>query len=217
MKVTKEQVIKNTEILTYENNRYRLAVKESLLILSENPVINKQFDNFTSILKLHKNRNTTSNENQNSSVEVLTYEQGKTAPSAPQLSQVIPSYNNATPINININNIEESMENQINKYEARTTIPTSQQCRGIAPLNLVTQGTAPKNDNIAKSPPKHSQDCKKLENNILLNKTPERTRDQVIINNNNISPLIIDRIGMLINNTRQNERILRSNKINKND
>ena len=62
MKVTKEQVIENTEILTYENNRYRLAVKESLLILSENPVINKQFDNFINILKLHRYINTTNNE-----------------------------------------------------------------------------------------------------------------------------------------------------------
>ena len=54
MKVTKEQVIENTEILMYENNRYRLAVKESLLILSENSVINKQFDNFTKYIEVTK-------------------------------------------------------------------------------------------------------------------------------------------------------------------
>ena len=62
MKITKEQLIENTEILTYENNRYRLAIKESLLILSKNRVINKQFDNFTNLLKLHRYRNPTSNE-----------------------------------------------------------------------------------------------------------------------------------------------------------
>ena len=168
-------------------------------------------------MKLHKNRNTTSNENQNRPVQVLIYEQRNTAPSAPQLSQEIPSYNNATPINININNIERGIRGQMNKYESRTTIPASQQCGGVAPLTLETKGIAPKNDNIVPCPSKHSQDCIKLENNILLNKTPERTQDQIIINNNNISPLIIDRIGMLIKNTRQNERILRSNKINKND
>ena len=53
-------------------------------------------------MKLHRYRNPANNELQNTSVEVLTYEQGNTAPSAPQLSQKTQLCSNITTVNSNI-------------------------------------------------------------------------------------------------------------------
>ena len=60
---------------------------------------------------------------------------------------------------MNNSNIEKIIQNQMNKYGNRTTIPTSQECRGIASLTLQrTQDATPKNYNTAPSPSKYSQD-----------------------------------------------------------
>ena len=59
-KPTREQLVDNTEIIARAKDRLRLAIKEALLILKERPIINKQFDNFSNILKLHNNRNSLS-------------------------------------------------------------------------------------------------------------------------------------------------------------
>ena len=56
-KPTRQQLVDNTKILAKAESRYKLAIKEALLILKKNPQINKQFDNFTNILKLHTHRN----------------------------------------------------------------------------------------------------------------------------------------------------------------
>ena len=60
-KPSRQQLTENTTILTKAENRYKLALKEALLILKRNPTINKQFDNFTNILKLQAHRNPGSN------------------------------------------------------------------------------------------------------------------------------------------------------------
>ena len=52
IKPTKEQLITNTKILDKATDKYRLAIKESLLIIANNPSINRQYNNFTNILKL---------------------------------------------------------------------------------------------------------------------------------------------------------------------
>ena len=52
-KPTRDQLTINTSIVAKENDKYKLAIKEALVILNEKPIINKQFDNFTNILKLY--------------------------------------------------------------------------------------------------------------------------------------------------------------------
>ena len=61
-KPTREILVNNTNIIAFAENRYKLAIKEALLIKEKGPSINKQFDNFVSILKLstHRNLNSTS-------------------------------------------------------------------------------------------------------------------------------------------------------------
>ena len=56
IKPTREQLTENTKILSKSNDRLRLAIKESFFILDSKPEINKQFDNFTNVLKLHNPR-----------------------------------------------------------------------------------------------------------------------------------------------------------------
>ena len=56
IKPTREQLTNNTNIISRGKDRLRLAIKESLLILDKKPEINKQYDNFTNILKLHNSR-----------------------------------------------------------------------------------------------------------------------------------------------------------------
>ena len=56
-KPTRDQLTQNTKIIAKANDRYKLAIKEALLILKHSPSINIQFDNFTNILKLHNHRN----------------------------------------------------------------------------------------------------------------------------------------------------------------
>ena len=56
-KPRREDLTENTTIISKSPNRYRLAIKEALLILKIGPSINRQFDNFTNILKLFSYRN----------------------------------------------------------------------------------------------------------------------------------------------------------------
>ena len=58
-KPTKQQLIDNTTILDHAQDRYRLFIKEALHIMKHNPSINKQYDNFTNVLKLYTHRNYT--------------------------------------------------------------------------------------------------------------------------------------------------------------
>ena len=55
IKVTKQILHDNTNIIATATDRFRLTIKEALLISKHAPVINKQFDNFTNTLKLFKN------------------------------------------------------------------------------------------------------------------------------------------------------------------
>ena len=60
-KPSRDQLVDNTTIIAKANNRFKLAIKEALLILEHAPTINKQFDNFMNTLKLHTGRNLTAN------------------------------------------------------------------------------------------------------------------------------------------------------------
>ena len=59
---TKEQLIENTKIIAHADTKYKLLIKEALLIQKHNPLINKQFDTFPNILKLHVHRRPVSNQ-----------------------------------------------------------------------------------------------------------------------------------------------------------
>ena len=54
---TREQLVENTTIIARANDRYKLAIKEALLILRHSPSLNIQFENFTNILKLYSHCN----------------------------------------------------------------------------------------------------------------------------------------------------------------
>ena len=56
-KPTRDQLTENTTIITRATDRFRLAIKEALYITKLGPLINKQYDNFTNILKLYNHRN----------------------------------------------------------------------------------------------------------------------------------------------------------------
>ena len=57
LKPTREQLTNNTCIIAKETDSHKLGIKEALYILSLNPSMNKQQDNFANVLKLHKARN----------------------------------------------------------------------------------------------------------------------------------------------------------------
>ena len=56
-KPTKAQLTENTTIIARATDRLRLSIKEALYIIKLGPLINKQYDNFTNILKLYNHRN----------------------------------------------------------------------------------------------------------------------------------------------------------------
>lgn len=56
-KPTRQQLTENTIIIARANDRYKLSIKEALLILNNAPSLNIQFDHFSSILKLYNHRN----------------------------------------------------------------------------------------------------------------------------------------------------------------
>ena len=56
IKPTRDHLTGNTKIIARAKDRKRLAIREALLILDEKPIINKQYDNFSNVLKLHQSR-----------------------------------------------------------------------------------------------------------------------------------------------------------------
>ena len=58
-KPSREHLTENTKIIAKARDRTRLAIKEALIILEEKPIINKQYDNFSNVLKLHQLKNNT--------------------------------------------------------------------------------------------------------------------------------------------------------------
>ena len=56
-KPSRDQLTKNTTIIARAKDRYRLSIKEALLILNYTPSLNIQFDNFSNTLKLYNHRN----------------------------------------------------------------------------------------------------------------------------------------------------------------
>ena len=53
----RKSLVENTSILTRASNKQELAIKEAILILNRNPLINRQFNQFDNTLKLHHSKN----------------------------------------------------------------------------------------------------------------------------------------------------------------
>ena len=54
--LTREIIVNNTKIIEKAKDRYHLAIKEALLIMNTNPIINRQENNFSNILRLNTHR-----------------------------------------------------------------------------------------------------------------------------------------------------------------
>ena len=52
----RQSLVDNTSILTKASNKQELAIKEAILILNRNPMINRQFNQFDNTLKLHHSK-----------------------------------------------------------------------------------------------------------------------------------------------------------------
>ena len=55
-KPTRDLLVNNVNIIASAETRYKLSIKEALLIREKSPTINKQYDNFVNILKLNTHR-----------------------------------------------------------------------------------------------------------------------------------------------------------------
>ena len=69
-KPTRPELTENTTIIAKASNRYMLSIKEALLILHQNPFINKQFETFSHTLKLHPHRNNANSTNSIANVDL---------------------------------------------------------------------------------------------------------------------------------------------------
>ena len=79
-KPSHKELVDNTTIIGRADGRNRLAIKEALFILHEKPMINKQYDNFNKVLKLHRTRN-----EQKVHYEVMTSQETLVPPHMPPL------------------------------------------------------------------------------------------------------------------------------------
>ena len=92
-KPTRDQLTENTIIITRDTDRYKLAIKEALIIINDSPSLNIQFDNFSNILKLHhRNSSQITDSCQISKYKTKSeYSEGNVIS---QINQNPPSYNN---------------------------------------------------------------------------------------------------------------------------
>ena len=72
---TRAQILDNISIISQADNKQKLYIKEAIFILQCAPNINKQYDNFTNVLKLYKSRNIPPNQPSNSTVTYPTVTQ----------------------------------------------------------------------------------------------------------------------------------------------
>ena len=115
-KPNKQFIKDNTAIISKANDKQRLLIKESILILEKAPTINRQFDHFKHSLKLNPNRSSSHFENTDVSVSNATTANTtspiSTSPSAPPLTPPVSiqeeTYNN--------NRINQEPSNQISNH-----------------------------------------------------------------------------------------------------
>ena len=123
MKPNRDHLTQNTKVIEKASDRQRLAIKEALLILSEKPLINKQFDNFANILKLHQSKNDILN------TKALHSTSGQLNPNLPNQEHLAES---PTKINKastqNVNDVITNQNNDEYKTSNEPDLPYSLQC-----------------------------------------------------------------------------------------
>ena len=142
MKPSREQLTENTSIIAKASDRYKLLIKEALLIMKHSPSINKQYDNFTNILKLHAHRNSTSqNLPTPSALSVLQLPPSgfSTAPSAPPLDESFINLRHA-PLDSPLHNTDTELNPNSNALPFSPSAPPLQT---TPPFDNNTPSTAP--------------------------------------------------------------------------
>ena len=199
MKPTREQLTENTKIIAKANDRYKLLIKEALLILKNSPSINKQYDNFTNILKLHGHRPTNLQTLPNSSNSSSTLQLSKRN-SVPVASLLLDSYNTDTdirPIHSPVPSTDlelDSVNNPVSILPSATpseTIQTSNNNTSITTPNIREQ------QNLHTHRHNNANNTSFLHHNIVNNKTDTSAQNNTIpptldlkLSQNNISPCV---------------------------
>ena len=88
-KPTREQLTENTTVIARSSDRFKLCIKEALYIMKLGPLINKQYDNFSNILKLYDHRNYSA---RSSNGVVPTTSHNLTTPNLPNLTTPNPTH-----------------------------------------------------------------------------------------------------------------------------
>ena len=129
---SRQLLIENTKIIAQADTKYKLLIKEALLIQKHNPSINKQFDSFPNILKLHLHKTPSSGQSTTTpSLNTPTYRHGNHS----NESQTQSNLNNIT-----INSVSPNISQRIN-----TLIESSQNNNDIhqfSPMVLRSQRNA---------------------------------------------------------------------------
>ena len=116
----KSQLLDNTKILSHADNRHKLFIKEALLISSHAPKINRQYDNFTNVLKLYKPRH--SNINNITTSNVIS---DVNIPSLPNLRNTLSPNHTHHPTSPQISQrINQLLSNHRNSSSTQPTTPT---------------------------------------------------------------------------------------------
>ena len=150
-KPNREQLTDNTKIIEKATNRHHLKIKEALLILKRNPSINKQYDNFENILKLHthKKPNLTY---VNKTIDFSNHITYDTTPSAPNISQILDN----SQLHVNIqsnNNIRKKLSNEpltqniTEKTDYNPTAPSLSQIESNIEIPIILSNNSNSNTN----------------------------------------------------------------------
>ena len=118
--VTRQDIANNTTIVARASNRYQLAIKEALIIQNTQPIINRQFNNFSNILKLLSNH-TTSIPLTNASRHHRNQDtHSSTATNTPAINNDTPILSNSSGTHIVNHPVSPCINNRINQLITST-------------------------------------------------------------------------------------------------
>ena len=124
-KTSREKLTENTTIIAKATDRYRLLIKEAVLIIKHSPSINKQYDNFTNILKLHAHRNNNLQTTPTSS-NFYVPPPLNIVPSAPPLDVTSLHITETTTVDSPVNTIDTQLNSSSNPPSFSSNVPPIQ-------------------------------------------------------------------------------------------
>ena len=150
-KPTREQLTNNTNIIAKSKDRLRLAIKEALLITDKKPEINKQYNNFTNILRLHKPKSEHKMQHINYMSTTLPLSQEDII--QPTIEQAQPIENSTSQIIENIQTKPISEQTQHHEHFPFPLGPFSQRTHRLLnspiKINSINNNTQPDTDNLS--------------------------------------------------------------------